>query len=133
MHPVSVTVNKTRKVRLFMALSLCASLSIISGCAAVEGVRGQISSKLGGNGKTSEQAATAVPTMAANESLTGQIQERLKQLGYKPGPVTGKPNSRTEAAIQDFQLDKDLRVDGRVSVKLLESLNNAITEQSSAL
>ena len=133
MNPVSVTVNKTRNIRLFMALSLCACLSIVSGCAAVEGVRGEISSRFGGNSKTSEEVATAVPTMSPNESLTGQIQERLKQLGYKPGRITGKPNSRTEAAIQDFQLDNDLRVDGRVSVKLLESLNSAIAEQTSAL
>lgn len=129
MKPVSFTVNKAWHIRLFMALSLGACLATVSGCAAVEGVRGQISSRLGGDSKASEQVATAVPTSAPNESLTGQIQERLKKLGYKPGRITGKPNSRTEAAIQDFQLDNDLRVDGRVSVKLLEALNSAIAER----
>lgn len=129
MKPASVPRITTRTMRLSLALILGFCISILSGCATVEGVRDQISEKLGRDKPAVEEVATAEPVTAPNESLTGQIQERLLELGYKPGRITGKPNSRTEAAIQDFQLDNDLRVDGRVSVSLLETLNKAVASR----
>lgn len=129
MNPVSVPRLDTRAIRLIPALSLAIGVSIISGCATVDDVRNQISEKLGRDKSPTEQTATAVPVASPNASLAGQIQEKLTELGYKPGRITGKSNSRTEAAIQDFQLDNDLRVDGRVSVTLLETLNAALANR----
>ncbi len=129
MNPVSVPSLDTRTIRLIPALSLAISVSIMSGCATVDDVRDRISEKLGRDTPPTEQSAATVPVASPTASLAGQIQEKLTQLGYKPGRITGKSNSRTEAAIQDFQLDNDLRVDGRMSVTLLETLNAALANR----
>ncbi len=43
-----------------------------------------------------------------------QIQERLQELGYDPGPSDGIFGPRTEMAVLAFQADKGLSVDGVV-------------------
>ena len=42
------------------------------------------------------------------------IQTRLKQLGYDPGPIDGINGPRTKAAVRKFQSDQGLTVDGIV-------------------
>ena len=43
-----------------------------------------------------------------------QVQQRLKELGYNPGPVDGKIGKKTENAIRQFQQDHDLSVTGEL-------------------
>ena len=43
-----------------------------------------------------------------------QLQQALRDLGYKPGPADGQFGSKTEAAVKDFQGDHDITVDGIV-------------------
>ncbi|MCP5442812.1 MAG: peptidoglycan-binding protein [Chromatiaceae bacterium] len=54
-----------------------------------------------------------------------EIQQRLADQGYSPGPIDGQPGSRTRAAIRQYQIDNGLQVDGRPSVYLLEQLRKA--------
>lgn len=56
---------------------------------------------------------------------TRDIQERLHVLGYDPGPVDGIPGRLTIAAIEAFQKDEALTVDGIVGPKTLAALNEA--------
>jgi peptidoglycan hydrolase-like protein with peptidoglycan-binding domain len=49
-------------------------------------------------------------------------QQRLAAKGYDPGPPDGKMGRRTETAIKDFQGDRGLVRDGRLSPRLLDLL-----------
>ncbi len=56
-----------------------------------------------------------------------QVQQRLTDLGYDPGPIDGKPGRKTREAIRAFQRDESLSVDGKLTVSLMAALNK--TEQ----
>jgi tellurite resistance protein/peptidoglycan hydrolase-like protein with peptidoglycan-binding domain len=56
----------------------------------------------------------AVPTV--------KIQQRLKALGFNPGPVNGRWNARTIKALEAYQKHEGLRTDGRLSGIVLERL-----------
>ena len=43
-----------------------------------------------------------------------QIQSRLREIGFDPGPIDGEIGPRTERAIRNFQIVKGLEVDGIV-------------------
>jgi len=51
-----------------------------------------------------------------------EIQERLTQLGYNPGPVDGIYGKKTAAGISRFQKNTGMRPDGKASKRLLEIL-----------
>jgi hypothetical protein len=53
-------------------------------------------------------------------------QSALIKLGYDVGKVDGKLGSKTEAAIKAFQKKQHLKVDGKITEKLLEHLKVAI-------
>ena len=50
------------------------------------------------------------------------LQRRLADKGFHPGPADGVAESHTESAIRDFQLQAGLAVDGEISVPLLQAL-----------
>lgn len=129
MQSVRVPRMATRDGRLILVLSASIAASVLSGCATVDGVRDNISERLGRNKAPAEQSAAIAAEPVASETLTGQIQAKLIELGYKPGRITGKLNSRTEAAIQDFQLDNDLRIDGRATEDLLHILTVTLSNR----
>lgn len=130
MQPVQVPRKDARAVRLILVLSAILAAAIVTGgCETVDGVRDQLSERLGRDKSPAEQSAAIAAEPAPNETLTGQIQEKLVELGYKPGRITGKLNSRTEAAIQDFQLDNDLRIDGRATEELLNTLTITLSNR----
>jgi TPR repeat protein len=54
-----------------------------------------------------------------------EIQTRLDELGYDPGPVDGLMGDRTESAIAAFQQDRGLEADGEPSPALLDRLREA--------
>jgi Putative peptidoglycan binding domain/LysM domain len=56
-----------------------------------------------------------------DEGISG-VQSRLKNLGYPVGAVDGKMSPSTRAAIQAFQSDHDMTVDGEVSDALIARL-----------
>jgi hypothetical protein len=54
------------------------------------------------------------------------VQEMLKQMGYKPGPVDGVFGEKTESAVVDFQEDIGLFMDGIVGPDTWNALHNAL-------
>ena len=49
---------------------------------------------------------------------TREVQNLLKQLGYNPGAADGIYGPRTRAAIQAFQRDRGMLMDGEISISL---------------
>jgi len=64
-------------------------------------------------------AETARPQLA-QASVTAELQRELNALGYDAGPVDGLMGARTRSAIQGYQRDRGLVVDGQPSSALLE-------------
>jgi peptidoglycan hydrolase-like protein with peptidoglycan-binding domain len=62
-------------------------------------------------------------------ALVGQVQRRLQELGYDPGPVDSLTGSRTRAAIRAYQEASGLPVDGRVSDALLAHLEGRVQKE----
>lgn len=65
------------------------------------------------------------PVRAAAGKTDNQIafvQQRLAAKGYDPGPADGKLGHRTVTAIKDYQADRGLPRDGRLSPQLLDLL-----------
>jgi len=50
------------------------------------------------------------------------LQRRLDELGYRPGPIDGIFGPRTEAAVRAFQRDSGLKVDGIVGPRTRANL-----------
>ncbi|MEZ5653887.1 MAG: peptidoglycan-binding domain-containing protein [Burkholderiaceae bacterium] len=110
---------------------------LLTGCETVNNLRDQLSERFSGDSSGNAPAAleqgttpgTSEPQSQAVKveppSLLMQIEQRLSELGYDPGPVDGRLTARTEAAIQDFQLDNGLKIDGRATKSLLQSLQSA--------
>lgn len=55
-------------------------------------------------------------------AYTRTVQEKLAARGYGIGPLDGRPGWRTRRAIQDYQSDAGLPVDGEVSLALVNHL-----------
>lgn len=51
-----------------------------------------------------------------------EIQQALADLGYQPGPVDGNAGRMTTRAIEAYQKQADLPVDGEITLALLENL-----------
>jgi hypothetical protein len=56
-------------------------------------------------------------------------QQWLKDLGYDPGPVDGKPGKRTDTAVRAFQKDQGLTVDGMWGPKTDAAARAALREK----
>lgn len=69
-------------------------------------------------------AQTASVDAAGPDILTVRsIQQSLGRLGYDPGPADGSVGPRTRAAIQRYQQDNGLAVDGQPSAALWDHLS----------
>ena len=68
-------------------------------------------------------ATMAVPPPAVTSTVSpaevAQAQAQLRGLGYDPGPVDGVFGQRTAAAVQAFQSDRRLAVDGSLTAESL--------------
>lgn len=62
------------------------------------------------------------PLDLAGSTKVDAIQAMLNELGYDAGPIDGIIGPRTEAAIQEFQVDANMPVDGRISSELSTAL-----------
>ncbi len=126
------------------ALTICALLLGLNGCKTIEGLQHDLetlSGKLGApqpsisesqseQDTDNSQGDTAVAKVGAaksmNASLVRETQEKLLKLGYDVGTPDGRYGAKTEVAIQDFQLDNDLGIDGKPSVSLLRVINSRL-------
>ncbi|MPY69662.1 MAG: hypothetical protein GEU92_06220 [Alphaproteobacteria bacterium] len=79
---------------------------------------------------TTEGAGDA--DVAAVGDLVAWLQRRLTALGYFDGPVNGRADARTRAAIRDWQRSRDMTVTGRIDSALIVSLRRAKTEPRAA-
>jgi peptidoglycan hydrolase-like protein with peptidoglycan-binding domain len=64
-------------------------------------------------------------SVAAGRQLVREIQQRLTDLGYAPGPVDGLFGGKTRSAIQAFQRAQGLQPDGQATPQLLEVLKKS--------
>ena len=62
----------------------------------------------------------------ANSAAVRRVQSGLVRLGYDPGPVDGNIGPKTRTAIQDYQRDHDLLVDGRASEQLAQHMDEQL-------
>lgn len=74
------------------------------------------------SGSIRTDAPELLPQPSQNPQLTLEIQRVLSLLDYDTGPVDGVFGDRTRIAIQDFQRDFGIAIDGRETVSLLEQL-----------
>jgi TonB family protein len=54
--------------------------------------------------------------------LIRDVEEGLKNLGYRVGSVDGVPDEKTKTAVRQFQHDNDIFADGEISEKLLDQI-----------
>ena len=85
----------------------------------------ELSSHTPAGGEEAEPPAKA-PTLAQWSQLTLDIQTILTTLGYNPGSVDGIYGERTGAAIEAFQQDVGIPVDGQISQQLLQTLQQSL-------
>lgn len=67
-------------------------------------------------------------TAAIDDPEVRDIQTRLQNLGYSPGPIDGLLGPQTEAAIREFQMARGLIVDGVVGPQTWSALEQSVTE-----
>ena len=74
-------------------------------------------------------AQTSIPALAQQtmvpDAMALAVQEGLASLGYNPGPTDGKPGPATKAAIEAFQRDHQMPVDGLVTRGLVEQVERS--------
>ncbi|MFQ5974033.1 MAG: tol-pal system protein YbgF, partial [Alphaproteobacteria bacterium] len=77
--------------------------------------------------------STSLPRpIVSDTTLTAEAQRLLADLGYEPGPADGETRPDTRAAIEAFQRDKGLVVDGIVTSTLVAHLQAAVAVSDAA-
>ena len=71
-------------------------------------------------------ASGTAPAAVATAAEAAEAQRLLARAGYDPGPADGKPGRRTRTAVQAFQRDAGLPVDGTISAALLAALRERL-------
>lgn len=67
----------------------------------------------------------------ANQAAISRVQAGLTQLGYDPGPIDGVKGGKTTQAIQAYQRDNSLLVDGRASYELAGHIDQKLQQTKS--
>jgi peptidoglycan hydrolase-like protein with peptidoglycan-binding domain len=79
--------------------------------------------------QTLDSVSFARPPIQAGSANPGSrvatAQQLLAAKGYDPGPADGKLGRRTVTAIKDFQSDRGLAQDGRLSPQLMDLLSRS--------
>jgi lipid-binding SYLF domain-containing protein len=88
--------------------------------AGADALRRTVARAAGGGVKRRAPKATA----AKADYDVAVIQQRLKELGFDPGPVDGKFGSKTERAIRDYQSARGEPMTGRPSKELQRQLES---------
>jgi len=63
---------------------------------------------------SSREGATSGPSEVSDKPTNEQIQQVLKNAGLYAGSIDGVMGKKTKKAIEDFQSQNDLKVDGKV-------------------
>lgn len=74
---------------------------------------------------TAAPSPPTIPAQPTQREVVAGIQRELNRLGYDAGPVDGLMGQRTRNAINDYQADAGLPVDGQPSLDLLVRLESA--------
>jgi peptidoglycan hydrolase-like protein with peptidoglycan-binding domain len=64
----------------------------------------------------------------ANQAAVSRVQAGLMKLGYDPGPIDGVKGGKTTQAIQAYQRDNGLLVDGRASHELAAHIDRKLQQ-----
>jgi len=110
------------KIKL-VCLLVC--LCFLTGCALVR-MTGRVASAAGGEmvksadeeeakeGGTQTNSEESKPATQSTQPMTVlQVQQRLIELGYNPGPADGIMGKSTVSALKKFQQDNSLSITGR--------------------
>lgn len=62
----------------------------------------------------------------ANDAAVSRVQAGLARLGYDPGPIDGILGTKTKMAIEAYQRDHGLLVDGRPTLELAQHIENQL-------
>ncbi len=62
----------------------------------------------------------------ANDAAVSRVQAGLTRLEYNPGPADGIMGTRTKTAIEAYQRDHGLLVDGRPTVQLAQHIDDQL-------
>jgi osmotically inducible lipoprotein OsmB len=62
----------------------------------------------------------------ANTNAVTRVQAGLTQLGYNPGPIDGVMGPKTKSAIEQYQRDHNLVVDGRPTIQLAQHMDQQL-------
>jgi hypothetical protein len=75
---------------------------------------------------------SGIRTVERTANIARQVQRLLSNLGYRPGPIDGRPGTLTHDAIRQFQKDHGLAPTGSISSGLIATLRLAQREQFAA-
>ena len=81
----------------------------------------------------SEGAQGSYLSIGSEGVQVSNIQQRLKDLGYFTGTVTGYFGSATDTAVRSFQYRNGLSVDGKVGATTLARLNSSDAKESTGV
>lgn len=70
-------------------------------------------------------------TVSSPSMTTTQIQQRLSQLGYQPGPADGKIGKSTIKALKNFQKDNNLPITGKADNETVNKLRQKTAKDNS--
>jgi peptidoglycan hydrolase-like protein with peptidoglycan-binding domain len=62
----------------------------------------------------------------ANAPAVSRVQAGLNRLGYNPGPNDGVMGGQTRSAIENYQRDYGLPIDGRPTLQLAQHIENQL-------
>jgi hypothetical protein len=136
---------QARRPRLVLGAAAAALLLLTAACtsdgtknlacsasASIDNLFGTASSDrtqdCGGTAGQSARADTGAKQAArpagprVDRASVSDLQARLKDLGYDPGPADGQLGPKTRAAIRAYQKDTGLKADGQVTASLLERI-----------
>ena len=80
----------------------------------------------GSSTKTTTKKKTTSATKPKADANVKKVETLLKKLGYSPGRVDGIENATHTTAIRKFQKDNKLKVTGKVSKRLITSLEKRL-------
>ena len=71
-------------------------------------------------------AAAALGSAPDGRELVSQVQALLSKQGFDPGPADGLMGRRTSGAIEAFQREAGLPINGKADLALLIALQSAV-------